>query len=113
MKKKYNKKKEKPIIMDEFRQYKKERHPKYVGLRVKKDFLFLSLTHKPPRGKEKEYIRLKYNPDSCDESKAYISTKVERDTRDNFGARKKNMRLSDSDKKTVQRFFAKNRKGKN
>jgi len=97
---------------DEFRRSKTEIHPKYVFERIGMLFGFLSVTHKPPKGKESEYQKLDRNPDSKDERAAYISKKAESDNIANFGARQKDMKLSDSDRQKVKAILRKNKKGK-
>ena len=101
---------------DEFRRHKSEIHPKYIFGRIGAIFDFLSVTHKPPKGKENDYQKLDKNPDPKDKRAAYISKKTESDHIANFGARQKDMKLSDSDKKKVKnilrKYQGKNKKGK-
>jgi len=97
---------------DEFRSHKNEIHPKYIFERIGAFLGFLSVTHKPPKGKEKDYEVLDKNPDSKDERPAYISKKTEKDVLTNFGARKKDMKLSESDRKKVKKILRQNKKGK-
>lgn len=97
---------------DEFRSHKNEIHPKYIFERIGMFLGFLSVTHTPPKGKEKDYQVLDKNPDPKDNRPAYISKKTETDNIANFGARKKDMKLSESDRKKVKSILRQNKKGK-
>ena len=97
---------------DEFRKYKNEPHPKYVYERNGEDFNYLSMTHKPPNGAERDYVKLERSANPNDSRSAYISMKSERDNMRNFGARKKDWSFTKNDKKKVKGIIKKNKKGK-
>ncbi len=97
---------------NEFRKYKKEIHPKYVYEKEKDTYIFLSMTHNPPKEKIKDYTPLVHSADPNDSKKAYISNKAEQDKIDNFGARKKGWKFTKEDDKKVKKIIKQNKKGK-
>lgn len=112
MKKKFLKNKTYTEKRNEFRKHKDEPHPKYVFERKGEIYVYLSMTHKPPKDTVKDYIPLEHSANPKDKRKAYINTKSESDNMGNFGARKKGWFFTDKDSKTVKGIIKQNKKGK-
>lgn len=112
MKNRYKNKNNRIIKRSEFRKHRNEPHPKYIFERNNNNYTYLSMTHKAPKDKAKDYVSLKHSANPIDNKQVYISKTFESDNMKNFGARKKGWFFNDVDKKTVNKIIKNNKKGK-
>jgi hypothetical protein len=70
------------------------------------------MTHKPPKGREKDYVQLERSVDCKDKRKAYINTKSDSADYRAFGARRSGYSFAEKDKKLVNSIIKKNKKRK-
>ncbi len=91
---------------NEFRKYKKSGHPAYIYAQIGDDFMFLGITHSPiTRGIKN--IKLDENPNINDDSVAYIKNNPQRDRQNQFDKEKLPFKLSEQDKKKVDKIIKK------
>lgn len=87
-----------------FRKNKRTRHPAFVFDEKNGKFVYIGITHSPKVG-EVENIPLKNNPNPNDEKQAFVRPEAEEDKPKNFGRSMKDWKLSEEDKKTINKII--------
>jgi hypothetical protein len=87
-------------------------HINYVYERDGTNCYYLSMTHKPPKGKENDYMKLERSVNPKDKRSAYISRKSEYADYHAFGPRYHGYSFTKNDKKSVSDLIKKNKRGK-
>lgn len=88
---------------DEFRTYKKSGHPAYIYEKVGGKYKFLGITESPVTQGVKN-IKLEQNPEPDNPEHAYIKTKYEVNSENQFKERKKGWELTPSDKEKIKKY---------
>ena len=93
----------KEVSKDEFRQYKKTKHPTYIYAKVGNEYKFIGLTHAEVTQGVKN-IKLDKNPNPKDKRSAYFRPKAEKDKVNKFKKKEKGWKFSKSDKQKISRY---------
>lgn len=83
---------------------KKNGHPVYVYGESNKKRKYLVFTHKPEKGKEYNFVKLKYNIDPNDNDDCYLKKSFEISDRTSLVKPNVKYRIHNSDKETVKMY---------
>jgi len=86
------------------------RHPKLIVDEDSIDFGFMGLTESEKKGKHHSNFPLKQNPKKGYGSKAYLRKKIKYDSKNNFGPRLTDYKLSSEDRKNVEEYVKRHKK---
>ena len=79
-------------------------HPVFVYKKRNRFYKYLTFTHKPEEGKERDYERLRHNIDPSDSEPCYVKKKFEINRDDAFEEPKKKYRIHEKDRDTVKKY---------
>ncbi len=85
---------------------KYKRHPAYVFIEKGNIYVYVTITHSSSI-KDKIIIKLKKNPNPEDNTNAYYVEEIHEDTKDKFGKRLTNWKISPEDDEKIRDLYKK------